>query len=149
MGLRDNLTRLVDSQAFTVTAVATNTFVLGHTGEDISAGEPMAVRFTLEAVSAVSGTLQFQVVTATASDGTTGSVVIVETVAITDTVLSVGKTIDLIIPPGQIPLRASTATHLTGKIVIASSGTCTATIDLLPASMLDNQRTYHAEPVMQ
>jgi hypothetical protein len=146
MGLRDYTLRLGSAQAFTSTGgVATHAFTLPTTGADIGAAG-MALRFTLTAVSAASGTLQFQVVTSTASDGTTGQVVIVTTPALTDTTLAAGSKITLPIPAGMIP---STATHLTGKIVLASSGTCTATIDLIPQAMADEYKAYHAEPVMQ
>lgn len=147
MGFRDKYNRLGSAQAFTSTGgVATDTLPLPTTGQDIAAGEPLAIRFALSAVSAASGTLQFQVVTATAADGTTGQVVIATTQAITDTTLAAGSHVTVPIPPGQIP---ATATHITGKIVLASSGTCTATTDLIPLIAGDNIRTYHAEPALQ
>lgn len=144
MGLRDKNTRLADSQAFTSSGgVATDAYPLGATGKDIASGDPQAIVFTIEAVSAVAGTLQFQAVTATASDGTTGQAVLVTTPAITDTTLVVGDKICLPLPQGRI---ASTATHLTGKIVLASSGTCTATIDFVPLAAVENVKFYDAEP---
>lgn len=147
MGLRDNYNRLADSQAFTSTGgVATDALPLGQTGADIGAGEPLAIQFTLEAVSAASGTLQFQVVSATAADGTTGQVVLNTTAAITDTDLAAGSVIAVPIPPGRIP---ATATHITGKVVLASSGTCTATIDLVPQYLVPATRAYDAFPALQ
>lgn len=147
MGLRDNYNRLGSAQAFTSTGgVATNTYALGATGLDVAVGEPLAITFHLSAVSAASGTLQFQVVSATASDGTTGQVVLATTAAITDTTLAAGSLIVVPIPPGLI---ASTATHLTGKIVLASSGTCTATIDLVPLSCVGVYKVYDAYPALQ
>lgn len=131
MGLTDFNERLTPTaQAFTSTGgVATDAKPLAYAGEDIARGNPLAIRFVLTAVSAASGTLQFQVVTATASDGTTGQVVLETTAAITDTTLAIGDEIIVAIPPGRIP---ATATHITGKIVLASSGTCTALIDIVP-----------------
>lgn len=150
MGMRDNNNRLGSAQAFTSTGgVATNTYVLPAAGVDIAVGSPYAIRFALSAVSAVAGTLQFQVVTATAADGTTGQVVLVDTPAITDTSLSAGDVITIPIPPGLIPLIAATGTHLTGKIVLASSGTCTATIDLVPLLASEHYATYNANPALQ
>lgn len=147
MSFLDNFNRLGSAQAFTSSGgVATDAYPLGATGADIAVGESMAVRFTLTAVTAVAGTLQFQVVTATNANGTTGQVVLVETLALTDTTLAVGSVITLPIPPGRI---AATATHLTGKIVLASSGTCTATTDLIPFAYVQNTPVvYHAEPVL-
>lgn len=129
MAMRDYQNRLGEDQAFTSTGgVATNAYPLTQAGRDIGIGEPVAVVFNLSAVSAVSGTLQFQVVSATASDGTTGQTVLVTTPALTDTTLAAGRQIVLFFPPGSMP---ATATHVTGKIVLASSGTCTADIDLV------------------
>jgi len=147
MGLRDNYNRLGAAQAFTSTGgVATDAYPLGQTGADIAAGVPLAIQFTLTAVSAASGTLQFQAVSATAADGTTGQVVLNTTAAITDTTLAAGSVITVPIPPGAIP---ATATHITGKIVLASSGTCSATIDLVPQAIVPATRAYDAFPVLQ
>lgn len=147
MGLRDNYNRLASALAFTSTGgVATDAYPLGQTGADIAAGEPLAIQFTLTAVSAASGTLQFQAVSATAADGTTGQVVLAETPAITDTTLAAGSVITVPIPPGRIP---ATATHITGRIVLASSGTCTATIDLVPQYIVPATRAYDAFPALQ
>lgn len=146
MGLRDNYNRLASAQAIAATAVATDSYPLGQTGADIAAGEPMAIQFTLSAVSAVAGTLQFQAVSATAADGTTGQVILAETRAITDTSLAAGSVVTVPIPPGIIP---ATATHITGKVVVASSGTCTATIDLVPQAIVPATRAYDAYPVLQ
>lgn len=147
MGLRDKYNRLGDAQAFTSTGgVATDAYPLGATGLDIGVGEALGIAFHLSAVSAVAGTLQFQVVTATASDGTTGQVVLNTTSTITDTSLAAGDVIVVPIPPGRI---ASTATHLTGKIVLASSGTCTATIDLIPMAANSTYKVYDAYPALQ
>lgn len=147
MGMRDNYCRLGSAQAFTSTGgVATNAYALGATGLDIGVGEPLSIVFNLSAVSAVSGTLQFQVVSSTASDGTTGQVVLNTTPAITDTTLAAGSQIVVEVPQGLI---ASTATHITGKIVLASSATCTATTDLVPRSVVSVYKVYDAQPALQ
>lgn len=145
MSIIDQNTRLGSAQAFTSTGgVATDAYPLAAAGEDIARGVPLGIRFSLSAVSAASGTLQFQVVSATASDGTTGQVVLVTTAAITDTTLAAGAEIVLPIPANRIP---ATATHLTGKIVLASSGTCTATIDLGPLDTMPSvYKAYSALP---
>lgn len=149
MGLVDYNERLTPTaQAFTSTGgVATNAKPLGATGEDIARGEPMCIRFVLTAVSSASGTIQCQVVTATASDGTTGQVVLASTAAITDTSLAIGDEIIVPIPPALIPTLAPTATHITGKVVLASSGTCTALIDLLPLRLAaQSYKAYVGKP---
>jgi hypothetical protein len=134
MPLNDYNNRLTPTaQAFTSTgAVTTNSQPLPATGADIGAGEPMGLEFTLTAVSAASGTIQLKVQTATNADGTTGSVVLAQTIAITDTTLAAGDKVVLPIPVGLIPIVAATATHIAGFITLASSGTCTAIVDLKP-----------------
>lgn len=146
MGLRDKYNRLTSAQAFAATAVCTDSFALPAAGVDIGNGGQLGIVFTLSAVSAVAGTLQFQLVSATASDGTTGQVVLATTPAITDTTLAAGSIITLPLPPGMI---ASTATHITGKVVCASSGTCTATCDLVPMLATANYAVYDAQPALQ
>lgn len=149
MGLRDKLNRLTSAQAFAATAVCTDALVLPTTGFDYGIGEPMGIRFALSAASAVAGTLQFQLVSATASDGTTGQVVLGTTPAITDTSLAAGSVITVPLPPGLMAIVASTATHITGKVVCASSGTCTATVDFGPLAAFTNIVMYDAVPALQ
>ncbi len=148
MGLVDYNERLTPTaQAFTSTGgVATNAKPLAAAGEDIARGEPMCIRAVLTAVSSASGTIQLQVVSSTASDGTTGQVVLAEGPVLTDTTLAVGSELIVPIPPGIIP---ATATHITGKIVLASSGTCTALIDLLPLRVAkQGYKAYTAKPTV-
>lgn len=150
MPLNDYNNRLTPTaQAFVATAVTTNSQPLPATGADIGAGEPMAVVFTITAgLSAVAGTLQFQAVSATAADGTTGQVVLGQTAAITDTTLAVGDVIVVPIPPGLIPVIANTATHVAGKVTIASSGTATCLVDILPLNAVRAVKYYTGEPAM-
>jgi hypothetical protein len=149
--LNDYNNRLTPTaQAFTSTGgVATNSQPLPATGIDPFIGEPLGIRFTLTVVSAASGTLQFQVVSATNADGTTGQVVLNTTAAITDTSLAAGDEIVVPCPPGLIEKIAATATHYTGKIVLASSGTCTAIIDVVPLLAYGKNQFATAEPTLQ
>lgn len=149
--LNDYNNRLTPTaQSFTSSGgVTTNSQPLPATGADLGNGEPLALRFTLTAVSAASGTIQCQVVTATASDGTTGQVVLNTTAAITDTSLAAGDEIVVPIPPFAIQTLAATATHLAGKVVLASSGTCTAVVDIVPMQALGKNQYFVAYPTMQ
>lgn len=145
MALTDFNERLTPTaQAFTSTGGVSTDAKPIVTGSDIARGVPLCIRFVLTAVSAVAGTIQFQAVSATASDGTTGQVVLGTTPAITDTTLAIGSEIIVPIPPGRI---AATATHLAGKVVLASSGTCTALIDIVPQTMaMQVYKSYAAYP---
>ncbi len=76
---------LSDAQAVTADAASTNALALGAAGVDVGIGEPLAVVFVIDvAADYTTGdeTYKFAVRTATASDGTTGAVSIVETPAI-------------------------------------------------------------------
>lgn len=150
MPLNDYNNRLTPTaQAFSSSgAVTTNSQPLPATGADIGAGTPMALVFTLTAVSAVAGTLQFRAQTATAADGTTGAVILNQTTTITDTNLSVGDVIVVPVPPGLIPNIANTATHIAGFVALASSGTCTALCDILPLDAVRAVKYYAGEPSM-
>lgn len=150
MGLNDYNNRLTPTaQSFTSTgAVTTNSQPLPATGADIGAGEPMCIEYTLTAVSAASGTIQFRVQTATAADGTTGAVVLNQTAALTDTTLAAGDVIVVPIPPGLIPVIANTATHIAGFVALASSATCSAIAELKPLNAVRAVKYYTAEPTM-
>lgn len=150
MPLNDYNNRLTPTaQAFTSSgAVTTNSQPLPATGADLGAGEPMGLEITFTAVSAVSGTITPRVQTATNADGTTGAVTIVTGPTITDTSLSAGDVIVVPIPVGVIPLLASTATHIAGFIALASSGTCSALVDLKPLSACRGYQAYAGQPSM-
>lgn len=157
MGMLDYNNRLTPTaQQFNATAVATNTHVLGATGMDFGNGEPMALVFTVTVAGAKAGTeaYTFQAVSATASNGTTGSVVLQQTGVYTASSgtfdqrsqLAVGDQIVVAIPVGSIP---ATATHLTGKVIIASSGDITGFWDLVPLHQVTRNKSYTAEPTLQ
>lgn len=157
MGLRDYNNRLTPTaQQFNATAVTTNSQPLGATGARIGDGEPMALVFSVTVAGAKAGTeaYTFQVVTATASDGTTGQVIIGQSGVWTASSgtfaqrsqLAVGDQIVVPIPPGAIPL---TATHLAGRVVIASSGDITCLCDIVPMAEIQMFKAYTAEPTLQ
>jgi hypothetical protein len=128
--------------------VTTNSQPLSATGADIGAGEPMGLEFEFTVVSALSGTIQLKVQTATAADGTTGAVVLSTGPAIPDTSLAAGDVITMPIPVGMIPIAAPTATHIAGFITLASSGTCTAVVALKPLSACRGVQPYAGQPSM-
>jgi hypothetical protein len=150
MPLQDYNNRLTPTaQAFAATAVTTNSQPLPATGADVAAGEPLALVFTITAgLSAVAGTLQFQAVSATAADGTTGQVVLNQTAAITDTTLAVGDVIVVPIPAGLIPIVAATATHIAGKVTVAASGTATCLVDIQPLNAVRSVTYVAGQPSM-
>lgn len=155
MALIDFNTRLTPTaQQFNATAVTTDKFPLTQAGRDIGMAEPLALVYTVTVAGAKAGTeaYTFQAVSATASDGTTGQVILAQTGTYTAAAgvftqrsqLAVGDKIVVVIPPGSIP---ATATHLCGRVVIASSGDVTALCDLLPLSAVQAKHAvYTAYP---
>jgi|GEM_PF-2076238 len=155
MTMLDLNTRLTPTtQAWSATAVTTDIYPLQVTGRDISIGEPMCLVFTVTTAGAVAGseTYDFQVQTATASNGTTGALQIatsgvftVATGAILRGSLAVGKQVVVVIAPGSIsPL----ATHLCGKVVIGASGTISALVDLMPLSAVATFKSLPSLPAI-
>jgi hypothetical protein len=157
MSLIDYNNRLTPTaQQFNATAVTTNSQPLGATGLDLSNGEPMSLVFHITVAGAKAGTeaYTFQVVSATASDGTTGQVVIGQTGTFTASSgtfaqrsqLAAGDFVHVPIPANAIP---STATHLAGKVVIASSGDITCLVDIVPTAEVAKFIPYTAQPSLQ
>lgn len=156
MGLRDYNNRLTPTaQQFNSTAVTTNSQPLPATGGDIGVGEPMALVFTVTVAAAKAGTeaYTFQVQSATNADGSTGGVVIAQSAVFTASsgsfaagTLGVGDKVVVPIAPGSIP---ATATHLAGKVVIASSADVTCLVDLVPMQEIGVNKYYTAQPSLQ
>lgn len=148
MSLVDKYARLAADQAITTSIVCTDTFPLEVAGRDIGAGPtPLGIRFTVKVAALVAGTetYEFQIVSATASNGTTGSDVIATTGTLTTAqaavLLTAGKIISLAIPPGRIQ---ATATHITGKLVTANSAGITIDADLCDVNAQQNYKAYAA-----
>lgn len=154
MSLLDFNCRLTPTaQAFAATAVATDSYPLTQAGRDIGIGEPMAIVFTPTVSAAVAGseTYEFQVVTATASNGTSGQVVIASSGTYTVSggsiavgSLAVGNAVVVPVPPDRI---LSTATHITGKVVIGASGAITCLVELVPLRLAYKKvKAYTGKP---
>ena len=139
MGFVDKQLLLSDAQAVTTSAVSTNAVKLGAAGVDIATGEPMGVTFQIDVAALVAGTetYSFQIVTATASDGTTGQVIIAEREYSTAqaAALIAGERFTIPVPINQI---ASTATHLAARYETANSAGVTATAFLTPLAMVQS-----------
>ena len=148
MSLIDKYARLSTDQAVTTTVVCTDTYPLDVAGRDIGAGPtPLGVRFTVKVAALVAGTetYEFQIVSATASNGTTGSDVLVTTGTLTTAQavvqLALGDTISLAIPPGRIQ---PTATHITGKLVTANTAGITIDADVCEVNAQQRYQAYAA-----
>ncbi|HET6494674.1 MAG TPA: hypothetical protein VFH61_04810 [Thermoleophilia bacterium] len=133
-------------QAFTATAVATNTIPLSVAGRDIGIGkDAVALRCHVVVAAGIAGTedYEIQIVSATAADGTTGQVVLATTGLITTaqaaTRLAAGAVVDLLLPPGVMP---ATATHYTMKLVGNNSPTITLIASFQPMGSLQNWKPY-------
>lgn len=135
----DAQTRLWSSAALTVTAVSTNCydlgapFVSGGVANDPGIGEGLALLVNIEVAGLAAGTetYEFQVINASATDLTTGQIVIATTgtIATADVAarLAAGKFIVLPIPPNRISLR-----YLGAKIVTANSAGITVSASIQP-----------------
>lgn len=134
---------LSDAQAVTADAVSTNALKIGAEGLDIGIGEPLAVVFVIDvAADYTTGdeTYKFVVRTATADNGTTGAVSLVETPAIAGNALTAGTRFALLLPQNRI---AATATHLAAYYdVTGTTPTVTVTAFVQPASMVQNDVYY-------
>lgn len=146
---RDAQTLLWSSAALTTTAVSTNCYDMGApfrsgaTQPDFSAGEPIGLIINVEVAALVAGTetYEFQVITATASDLTTGQLVIATTgtiaTATAATKLAAGQIIVLPIPPGTITQR-----YVGAKIVSANSAGITVSAVLGRLDSVPYQKYY-------
>jgi hypothetical protein len=135
----DKFLKVSDAQAVTTTAVSTDSIVLGATGLDLAAGEPMGFAFHIDVAALGVGTetYSFQIVTATASNLTSGQVIIAEreyTTAQALADLTAGYRFLMGIPVNQIP---ATATHIGVRYETANSAGVTVTSYLTPFSMFD------------
>lgn len=129
-----------DAQALTATAVSTDAIALGTAGLDIAAGEPMGFTFQVDVAAdftSTNETYEFQIVTATASDLTTGQDII-SSEAIVATALTAGTKFTLPVPLGLI---ASTATHIGVRYLLGgTTPTITMTAFLQPIAQVQSSR---------
>ncbi len=145
----DAQNRVWSSAALTTTAVSTNTidcaapFTSTVTTPDPSGGEPLALFVNVETAGGHAGTetYEFQVINASASDLTTGQLVLATTgtIATADVAvkLAAGATVVLPIPPGTISLR-----YLGAKIVSANSAAVTVSGYILPLAEAEVRKGY-------
>jgi hypothetical protein len=112
----------------------------------------MALLYTVTVAAAVAGTEEytFQVVTSTASDGTTGQRILASSTlfavsggAIAAGSLAAGAKVVVPIPEGRV---GSTATHLCGRILTANSAGITVLCDLVPLSTVATFATTAGRP---
>ena len=134
-----------DAQALTASAVATDTIPLEVTGLDLATGEPLGFAVHVDvAADFTTGneTYQFNIVTATNADGTTGQVVVSEAI-VPAAQLTAGKRFFLPIPVDRIQ---STATHITLAYVLGgTTPSVTVTSYLTPqAAYGDQNRTIRS-----
>lgn len=150
MSALDLFERLANSQAITSTAVLTDTYKLPIAGADIFVGRgTLGIRFNIVVAADVATgdeTYEFQLVSATASNGTSGQIILASTTVISNArsavELSAGRKIDMAFPMGVI---AATATHITGRLVLAgTTPAITISAWLVDLSQEDNWRPYPA-----
>ena len=145
----DSQDRLWNSAALTTTAVSTNAYDLhapfrsGATQPDPTAGALLALVVNVEVAGAHVGTetYEFQVINASATDLTTGQIVLATTgtIATADVAakLAAGVLLVLPIPPGVATLR-----YLGAKIVSANSAAVTVSGEIRAVNMLQEVKYY-------
>lgn len=128
-----------DAQAVTTSAVSTDSIALGATGLDLGAGEALGFAFHIDVAALVAGTetYSFQIVTATASNLTSGQTIIAEREYTTAqaAALVAGFRFLLPVPVGLIP---ATATHIGVRYETANSAGVTVTSYLTPLVAFDD-----------
>lgn len=126
-----------DAQALTATAVSTDAIPLNVAGVDLGKGEPMVFAFGVDvAADGTTGdeTYEFQIVTATNANLTTGQDIIVSE-AIARASLVAGYRFALPIPVNRV---AATATHIGVRYSLGgTTPTITMTASLMPQSFFD------------
>lgn len=142
MGIVDKELLVSDAQALTATAVSTNAIALGATGLDIAAGEKVGITFQVDVAAdytTTDETYEFQIVTATASNLTTGQdIIVAEAVSAASSGLAAGTKFTIYVPSGRI---ASTATHIGARYVLGgTTPSVTVTAFLTPAAMVQDSR---------
>lgn len=140
--IQDAQTLLSDAQALTATAVSTNTYDTGAAANDIAAGEPLCIIFTIDvAADATTGdeTYQFQAIqSANANLSSQDVLVQTDTSFITRATLVAGYKLVLPIPPGLKSKR-----YLGARYVLAgTTPTATVTAAIVPLNMVDMQKSY-------
>jgi len=138
----DKETLLWSDAALSATGVSTNKYDFGHTAGGFGTGEPVAMIVTVDVAAKVTGTetYEFQVVQATADDGTTGQDVLVSvpfTTALAGTRLKAGAIVVVPIPPGSVTKR-----YLCGKFVGANTPTITVTAFFAPLNFAQVTKDY-------
>lgn len=140
--IQDAQTLLSDAQALTATAVSTNTYDTGAAGNEIIAGEPLCIVFTVDvAADTASGdeTYQFQAIqSANANLSSQDVLVQTDTSFITRATLIAGYKLVLAIPPGLKTKRYLGARYVLG----GTTPTLTVTAALVPLNMVEVQKSY-------
>lgn len=138
----DSQLLLSDAQALTATAVSTNTIDTALATNEIGAGEPMAMVFTVDvAADATTGdeTYQFQVIqSANANLSSQDVLVQSDTSFVTRATLVAGYKLVLPLPPGLKSKRYLGARYVLG----GTTPTVTVTAVLQPMSMVQMDANY-------
>jgi hypothetical protein len=156
--IRDAQTALWEAAALTATAVSTNCYDTGAPGvsggisNDIATGEPLCLVISVGvAADLTTGdeTYQFQVITATATDLTTGQRIIAQsevfaTTRVTSKLTPAGKVVIVPIPPGSIDQRYLGARYVGG----GTTPTITVTCWIAPMSMIDSGAEYYKTAIV-
>lgn len=133
---------LSDAQALTVTAYSTNTFDTLLAGNNIAAGEPLAIMFTVDVAAKLSDadeTYQFGVIQSANANLSSEDVLIQTTTAfLTKAVLVAGYKFALPIPP-----HSKTKRYLGVKYTLGGTNPAvTVTSSIVPLAFVQNDIVY-------
>lgn len=130
---------LSDAQAFTATAVSTNTIDLGGTNRDIGAGEPLSALLAVDVAADVTTgdeTYTFELITSATAN--LASPTVIASRVITAAQLTLGSKHYLDVPMGVI-----TQQYLGARLTLAgTTPTITASIWIIPRKLAEIWRTY-------
>jgi hypothetical protein len=131
---------LSDAQAFTATAVSTNTIDLGGTNRDIGTGTPMVAMMTID-VAADAGTgdetYEFQIITSASAD--LSSPTVIASRVISRTALLLGTLHYLDVPMGGVIAQR----YLGARLVLGgTTPSVTATIAIIPRDFATRWTSY-------
>ena len=120
----DKQNQLSSDQAFTATAVTTNSYQKQSAAQDISIGRKMALLFIVKVAAGAGSSWTFQAMQADNTALTTNAEILASSEVKTAATLTVGVQVVVRIPEGSLDQL-----HIGGKLVSAGAGTETITCD--------------------
>lgn len=136
MGWVDAQCLLSDAQAFTATAVSTNTYDTDSATNDIGIGEPMSIEVSVDvAAGGTTPTFTFNVISSASAN--LGSATTLNSVTVLAATLVAGYKFSIVIPGGKTQRYLGLSLTLGG-----TAPTITITASIKPYSMTEDRKYY-------